>query len=66
MKGETAEQVAERIRSIASSMSEKGDAAEIVRYADWLVGRRPGGSSSEPPAFGSWPANSTKAPTDER
>jgi hypothetical protein len=40
MKGETAEQVAERMRAIAASMSDKGDAAEIVRYADWLVGRR--------------------------
>jgi hypothetical protein len=34
MKGETAEQVAERMRAIAASMSGKGDAAEIVRYAD--------------------------------
>lgn len=36
MKGEAAELVAERMRAIAASMSDKEDAAEIRGYADWL------------------------------
>lgn len=65
MKDETAEQVAERMRSIAASMSDKGDAAEIVRYANWLVGRRLHRLCDEPPALGSWPSVSAKAPADD-
>jgi hypothetical protein len=38
MKGETTEQVAERMRAIAASMSDKEDAAEVTLYADWLRG----------------------------
>lgn len=66
MKGETAEQVAERMRAIAASMSDKSDADEIKRYANWLVGRRPSDTHDEPPALGSWPSVSEHAPGDER
>lgn len=65
MKGETAEQVAERMRTIAAAMSDMNDAAEIVRYADWLVRRRSGGSRDEPPALGSWSADSAEALGEE-
>lgn len=64
MKGETVEQVAERMRAIAASMSDKGDAAEIVRYADGLVRRPTSGSYDEPP-LGLWPTVSADARADD-
>lgn len=49
MRGEPAELIAERLRSIAASMSDKDDAAEITRYANWLLSRRYDGETEQNP-----------------
>lgn len=53
------------MRAIAAVVSDKGDAAEIVRYANWLVRPRSGGSRDKRRALGSWSAGSAEAPVDE-
>lgn len=65
MKGETAEQVAERMRAIAASMSDKEDAAKITRYADWLR-RQPGDRTvDDPTALRLWPRDRTNKVIDD-
>lgn len=63
MKGETAEQVAERMRAIAASMSDNEDAAEIRRYANWLQRQPADRKIDYPTGLRLWPRDpSRKAP----
>lgn len=60
MKGESADQVAERMRAIAASTSNKDDAAEIARYANFLQWKRADDLEDESTVFCSSPALSPR------
>lgn len=60
MQGETPQQIAGRMRLIAASMSNKDDAAEITRYADWLQRQSIDRTVDDPTTLLLWPLNRTR------